>query len=185
MSFTRVGPDSGSLPSWCVTTCSRFRVLLSDKTGVPVVYPVQPEGIWKEITGADFTDYPTSSGEDRYRRGIYTVWRRGNPYPSMINFDAPDRSVCTVNRSRSNTPLQALTLLNDPVYVEMAAEFAKVMESWEGSDREKVVRGFRVAVARQPNANEVEVLMELLQEFQSWFAVAQTLLNLDETITKS
>ncbi len=159
--------------------------LLSDKTGGPVVYPVQPEGIWKEITGADFTDYPTSNGEDRYRRGIYTVWRRGNPYPSMINFDAPDRSVCTVNRSRSNTPLQALTLLNDPVYVEMAEEFAKVMESWEGSERDKVVRGFRVAVARRPSENEVEVLMQLLREHQSWFAVAQTLLNLDETITKS
>lgn len=159
--------------------------LLSDKFGGPVVYPVQPEGIWKEITGADFTDYPTSSGEDSYRRGIYTVWRRGNPYPSMINFDAPDRSVCTVNRSRSNTPLQALTLLNDPVYVEMAAEFAKVMESWEGSDREKVVRGFRIAVARRPSENEVEILMQLFRDHQSWFAVAQTLLNLDETITKS
>ena len=159
--------------------------LLSDKIGGPVVYPVQPEGIWKEISGADFTDYPTSSGEDRYRRGIYTVWRRGNPYPSMINFDAPDRSVCTVNRSRSNTPLQALTLLNDPVYVEMAEEFAKVIESWEGSDREKVVRSFRAAVSREPNKNEVEILMRLLQNHQSWFALAQTLLNLDETITKS
>ena len=160
--------------------------LLSDKIGGHVVYPVQPEGIWKEIFGpVDVNDYPTSLGEDRYRRGIYTVWRRGYPYPSMINFDAPDRSVCTVKRDRSNTPLQALTLLNDPVYVEMAEEFAKVMESWEGSDREKVVRGFRVAVARRPSENEVEVLMELLQEFQSWFAVAQTLLNLDETITKS
>ena len=160
--------------------------LLSDKIGGPIVYPIQPDGIWKEILGPlDVTDYPTSSGEDRHRRGIYTVWRRGNPYPSMINFDAPDRSVCTVRRDRSNTPLQALTLLNDPVYVEMAAEFAKVMKSWKGSDREKVVRGFRVAVARQPSENEVKVLMELLQEFQSWFAVAQTLLNLDETITKS
>ncbi len=160
--------------------------LLSDKIGGPVVYPVQPEGIWKEIFGpVDVNDYPTSLGEDRYRRGIYTVWRRGFPYPSMTNFDAPDRSVCTVKRDRSNTPLQALTLLNDPVYVEMATEFAKAMESWEGSDREKVIRGFRVAVARRPSANEVEVLMELLQEFQSWFAVAQTLLNLDETITKS
>ena len=159
--------------------------LLSDKIGGPVVYPVQPDGIWKEISGADVTDYPTSSGEDLYRRGIYTVWRRGNPYPSMVNFDAPDRSVCTVNRSRSNTPLQALTLLNDPVYVEIAAEFAKGMESWEGSDREKVVWGFRVAVARRPSEYEVEILMQLLQQHQSWFALAQTLLNLDETITKS
>lgn len=159
--------------------------LLSDKIGGPVVYPVQPEGLWKEIPGADVRDYPTSTGEDRYRRGIYTVLRRGNPYPSMVNFDAPDRNVCTVSRDRSNSPLQALTLLNDPVYVEMAAEFTKVIESWEGSDREKVVRAFRVAVSREPNKQEQKILMQLFQERQSWFAVAQTLLNLDETITKS
>ncbi len=159
--------------------------LLSEKMGGPVVYPVQPDGIWEEIPGADVNDYPTSTGEDRYRRGIYTVWRRGNPYPSMINFDVPNRSVCTVQRDRSNSPLQALTLLNDPVYVEMAEEFATVMKSWEGSDRDKVIRGFRVATARQPKEHEVEILMKLLEAQVSWFAVAQTLLNLDETITKS
>jgi hypothetical protein len=160
--------------------------LLSDKIGGPVVYPIQPDGIWKEIFGpVDVNDYPTSSGEDRYRRGIYTVWRRGNPYPSMVNFDAPDRSVCAVKRDRSNTPLQALTLLNDPVYVEMAAEFAKVIEGWEGSDRDKVVRSFRAVVSRQPSKREVKILIQLLEEHQSWFALAQTLLNLDETITKS
>ena len=159
--------------------------LLSDKIGGPVVYPVQPKGLWEEIPGADVNNYPTSEGDDRYRRGIYTVLRRGNPYPSMVNFDVPDRSVCTVQRDRSNSPLQALTLLNDPVYVEMATEFAKTMEAWEGSDREKIVRGFRTVVARQPNRREVKILLDLLEEYQSWFAVAQTLLNLDETITKS
>ena len=160
--------------------------LLSDKVGGPVVYPVQPDGIWKEIFGpVDETNYPTSTGEDRHRRGIYTVWRRGNPYPSMVNFDAPDRNVCTVVRDRSNTPLQALTLMNDPVYVEMAEEFATAIEGWDGSDRDKVVRSFRTAVSRQPSKNEVNILMELFKEHESWFAVAQTLLNLDETITKS
>ena len=160
--------------------------LLSDKIGGPVVYPVQPDGLWKEIFGPlDVSTYPTSAGEDLYRRGIYTVWRRGNPYPSMINFDSPDRSVCTVKRSRSNTPLQALTLLNDPVYVEMATNFAELIGSWNGNDQEKIIRAFRTVVARRPNEGEVNILLELRQKRQSWFAVAQTLLNLDETITKS
>jgi hypothetical protein len=103
----------------------------------------------------------------------------------MINFDASDRSVCTVRRDRSNTPLQALTLLNDPVYVEMATEFAKLIESWNGSDREKLVRAFRKALSRRPNEGEVNILLELRQHRKSWFGVAQALLNLDETISKS
>ncbi len=160
--------------------------LISDKVGGPIVFPVQPDGLWKEIAGPlDVSNYPTSEGDNRYRRGIYTVFRRGNPYPSMINFDAPDRSVCTVKRDRSNTPLQALTLLNDPVYVEMATEFAKFIESWNGSDREKIIRAFRRALSRQPSDDEVTVLLELQQHRKSWFGVAQALLNLDETITKS
>ena len=125
------------------------------------------------------------AGDDLYRRGIYTVWRRGNPYPSMINFDAPDRSTCEVRRDRSNTPLQALTLLNDPVYVEMATEYAKAIESWNGSDRDRVVRAFRRATSRRPSEVEVRTLLELYQKNHSWFAVAQVLLNLDESISKS
>ncbi len=159
--------------------------LLSDKIGGPLVYPVQPEGVWKEIPGADVNRYPTSEGEDRYRRGVYTVWRRGNPYPSMVNFDAPERTVCTTKRDRSNSPLQALTLLNDPVYVEVATELAKKIEHWTGSDREKITRAFRTVLSRKPNERELEILMTLLKERSSWFVIAQTLLNLDETITKS
>ncbi|MEL6110272.1 MAG: DUF1553 domain-containing protein [Planctomycetota bacterium] len=159
--------------------------LLSDKIGGPVVYPVQPDGVWKEIPGADVKRYPTSQGEDRYRRGIYTVWRRGNPYPSMVNFDLPERTVCTTKRDRSNSPLQALTLLNDPVYVEMAIQLAKAIEGWNGSDQEKITRAFRTVVSRKPNEREREILMNLLKQRSSWFVIAQTLLNLDETITKS
>ena len=160
--------------------------LLSKKIGGPVVYPVQPAGLWEEILNVtDMKEYPTSMGDDRHRRGIYTVWRRGNPYPSMVNFDSPDRSVCTAKRDRSNTPLQALTLLNDPVYVEMATKFAATIWSWNGSEREKVIRAFRTAVARQPSDEEVMILLELRRKRGSWFAVAQALLNLDETITKS
>ena len=159
--------------------------LLSDKIGGPLVYPVQPEGLWNEIQNTDVKIYPTSVGEDLHRRGIYTVWRRGNPYPSMINFDSPDRSVCTAKRDRSNTPLQALTLLNDPAYVEMANDFARSIGSWSGSDKEKIVRAFRTAVSRQPSDEEVTILLKLHKKRGSWFAIAQALLNLDETITKS
>jgi Protein of unknown function (DUF1553)/Protein of unknown function (DUF1549)/Planctomycete cytochrome C len=160
--------------------------LLSGRIGGPVVYPVQPDGLWMEILGVmDVKEYPTSAEVDRHRRGVYTVWRRGNPYPSMINFDAPERSVCTARRDRSNTPLQALTLLNDPAYVEMATKFAGIIWSWEGSDREKIVRAFRTAVSRRPTDDELMILLELRRKRGSWFAVAQALLNLDETITKS
>ena len=103
----------------------------------------------------------------------------------MVNFDAPERTVCTTKRDRSNSPLQALTLLNDPVYVEMATELAKAIEGWPGSDREKITRAFRTVVSRKPNKRELEILMSLLKERGSWFVVAQTLLNLDEAITKS
>ncbi|MEM7316941.1 MAG: DUF1553 domain-containing protein, partial [Planctomycetota bacterium] len=160
--------------------------LLINKVGGPVVYPVQPDGLWMEILGVmDVKEYPTSVDSDRHRRGIYTVWRRGNPYPSMINFDAPERSVCTARRDRSNTPLQALTLLNDPAYVEMANEFARRIWSWKGSDEAKIVRAFRTAVSRKPTEEELKILLELRRKRGSWFAVAQALLNLDETITKS
>ncbi|MBL4766453.1 MAG: PSD1 domain-containing protein [Rhodobacteraceae bacterium] len=159
---------------------------MSDQVGGKLAYPVQPDGLWKEIFGPlDEPIYPTSTGADRYRRGIYTIWRRGNPYPSMINFDAPDRSRCTTARDRSNSPIQALTLLNDPVYVEMAIAFSKIIESWDGSDRDKVIGAFRRVVARQPNDTEIETLLELYRKRQSWFAVTQVLMNLDETITKS
>ncbi len=158
--------------------------LLSRKVGGAPVYPQQPSGMWAEIANAAETKYPTSTGEDLYRRGIYTVWRRGNPYPSMINFDATGRSTCVVRRDRSNTPLQALTLLNDPVYVEISNAFAGVIESWQGGAREKIIRAFRRTLARHPTANEIDILLETYHKRRSWFAVSQVLLNLDETINK-
>ena len=89
----------------------------------PPVRPVQPSfGLSAAFGGA--MDWKASEGEDRYRRGIYTTWRRTNPYPSMVTFDAPSREVCTARRSRTNTPLQALVTLNDPVYIEAAQALA-------------------------------------------------------------
>ncbi|MEM6366383.1 MAG: DUF1553 domain-containing protein, partial [Planctomycetota bacterium] len=91
--------------------------LLSSKSFGPPIKPYQPDGLWRKVGGQRYP-YVISPGEDRYRRGVYVVIKRGSPYPSLINFDASSRLACTVQRSRSNTPLQALTLLNDPVYVE-------------------------------------------------------------------
>lgn len=158
---------------------------LSAKIGGPSVYPPQPDGLWKEISGADVTDYPTSEGEDRYRRGLYTFLRRGNPNPMILNFDGSNRSACITKRDRSNTPVQALNLLNDPMFVEMATAFAETIRSWKSSERDKVIRAFRTAVSRRPSDEEVKILLYLRRKQGSWFAVAQALMNLDETITKN
>ena len=93
--------------------------LLSEKIGGPSVFPPQPDGLWQAAFNGDRT-YPTSTGEDRYRRGIYTFWRRTVPPPGMAAFDAPSREICTFRRMPTNTPLQALVTLNDPIYVETA-----------------------------------------------------------------
>src|SRR5207244_3435749 len=98
--------------------------LLSGKIGGPSVYPPQPEGLWQAAFNGERT-WPNSTGEDRYRRGLYTFWRRTVPYPSMATFDAPSRETCTVRRIRTNTPLQAFVTLNDPVYVEAAQALAR------------------------------------------------------------
>ena len=94
--------------------------LLSHKLGGPSVYPPQPDGLWKVAFNGGQNAYPTSKGEDRYRRGIYTFWRRTMPYPSMATFDAPSRESCTLRRLPTNTPLQAFVTMNDPVFVECA-----------------------------------------------------------------
>src|SRR5437667_549607 len=93
--------------------------LLSRKIGGPSVYPWQPDGLWRAAFNGE-RSYPTSTGEDRYRRGLYTIWRRTVPYPSMATFDAPSRESCTFRRLPTNTPLQAYVTMNDPVYVEAA-----------------------------------------------------------------
>ena len=86
--------------------------LLYDKVGGPSVSPYQPAGLWDELTSGD--KYVQSKGTDLYRRGMYTYWKRSIPYPPQLTFDAPNREVCTDSRARTNTPLQALVLLNDP-----------------------------------------------------------------------
>src|SRR5262249_3574321 len=130
--------------------------LLSRKQGGPPIRPYQPEGLWTKV-GGDRVDYVVSPGSDRYRRGIYVVWKRASPYPSFVNFDATARLVCTVKRSRSSTPLQALTLLNDPVYVEAAAALAQRLLSVPtgASDVERIRHAFQLCLARGPLDAEV------------------------------
>ena len=184
--------------------------LLSRKLGGPSVFPPQPEGLWQVVYSGDA--WNTSKGEDRYRRGIYTFWRRTMPHPAMVTFDAPSREFCVVKRSRSNTPLQALNLLNDAAYIEAARALARRMLSDGGhSDEARAAYGLRLCVARKPAKSEVARLTALYREqlahFQNdsddarklagekysaeeaaslaaWTVVANVLLNLDELITK-
>ena len=187
--------------------------LLSHKMGGPPVYPPQPDGIWRHV-GRNAPKYNTSSGTDRFRRGIYVFWRRSAPYPSFTNFDAPDRASCVVRRSRTNTPLQALTLLNDPAYLEIARHLAQRILDLPGmaDDRQRMAQAFQLVVSRQASAEELDTLLEFyrteLVRFQenpkvtsealgtttvaeseqprlaAWLSIANVLLNLDETITK-
>lgn len=183
--------------------------LLSLKQGGPSIRPYQPEGVWSKV-GGDRYDYEVSPGEGQYRRGVYVVLKRGAPYPSFVNFDATARLACVVQRSRTNTPLQALTLLNDPVYVEAATGLAKrVLTSRPDNLEDRLTYAFRLCTARAPEPAELDTLRKLYEqqleanrgddsaakatgvpagidpaEFAAWQAVATTLLNLHETITK-
>ena len=134
--------------------------LLSNQMGGPPVYPPQPAGLWNQA-GRNEPKYTVQTGEKRFRRGIYVIWRRAAPYPSFVNFDAPDRMRCVAQRSRTNTPLQALTLLNDEVYVECAkALAARVMAQHpQGNLRQQIRYAMQLCVAREPTAME-EVTLE-------------------------
>jgi len=135
--------------------------LLSRKKGGPSVHPPQPDiGLSAAFGGG--LDWKTSTGEDRYRRAVYTTWRRSNPYPSMATFDVPSREVCTIRRPRTNTPLQALVTMNDPAYVEAAQALARRMIREGGSTTaDRALRGFRLVIARQPVAAEIDRLVRL------------------------
>lgn len=137
--------------------------LLSYKIGGPSVYPPQPDNLWRAAFNGQRT-YPTSTGEDRYRRGLYTIWRRTVPYPSMATFDAPSHETCTFRRLPTNTPLQAYVTMNDPVYVEAAQALGRrlVKEGGEGLES-KIEFGLKLVLARQPSETEINSLRELYQ----------------------
>ncbi len=139
--------------------------LLNPEMGGPPVKPYQPAGLWEELSGAK---YEQSAGEELYRRSLYTYWKRTVPPPSMTTFDASDRESCTVNRSRTNTPLQALTLMNDITYVEAARKLAERMLLEGGAaPAARIDYGFRRVLARHPRAAETETLQAVLADFVS------------------
>lgn len=185
--------------------------LLSKKMFGPSVRPPRPNlGLRAAFGGS--TDWAPSKGEDRYRRGLYTSWRRTTPYPSMTTFDAPSREFCSVRRLRTNTPLQALVTLNDPVFVEAAQALARRVLSSQSGRNERLEAAMLLVISRPPTKSESEELNRLydqtLRQFQddkvaaqkmafeplgktddfdvaelaTWTVIGNVLLNLDETL---
>ena len=141
-----------------------------DRLGGPSVKPYQPAGYYAQLNFPK-REYQADLGANQYRRGLYTHWQRTFLHPSMKAFDAPSREECTAERTRSNTPLQSLALLNDPSYVEAARAFAERIASGEGSAESKIRRAFHEAVCRRPSASEVQILAELFAESLNRFTV--------------
>jgi hypothetical protein len=142
--------------------------MLSKKMYGPPVRPPQPSLGLTAAFGSS-TDWQTSEGEDRFRRAIYTTWRRSNPYPSMATFDAPNREVCMLRRTSSNTPLQALVTLNDPAYVEAAQSLARHAIQHSNNVDEQIEHAFRRCLVRPPEPAEATALVKLLNESRAHF----------------
>jgi hypothetical protein len=158
--------------------------LLVRKVGGPSVKPYQPAGYWSYLNFPR-RDYVEDTGRDQYRRGLYTYVQRTFPHPSLIAFDAPSREECTVDRPRSNTPQQALVLLNDPTYVEAARKLAeKTLREGGPSDAERLAFAYRRVLGRQPRPAEAEVLLPLLEkhrkQYQADRAAADDLLTMGQ-----
>ncbi len=147
--------------------------LLSPRMHGPPVKPPQPKLGLSAAFGSG-TDWETSSGEDRFRRALYTTWRRSNPYPSMATFDAPNREVCQVRRERSNTPLQALVTLNDPVYIEAAQSLGRQMALTRGPVSDQLQAGFRRCLHRAASPEELTSLTTLLERSRQRFQADAT-----------
>ncbi|MBI2686222.1 MAG: DUF1553 domain-containing protein [Acidobacteria bacterium] len=139
--------------------------LLNGKIGGQSTYPYQPPGIWEEISRGEIFSaqiYKESQGEDLYRRGMYWFWKRTAPPASLSTFDAPDREKCVARRSVTNTPLQALVLMNDPAFVEASRVLAQSVLREAGADNSKrLTLAFRKVTGRTPDAKESKVLGEL------------------------
>jgi hypothetical protein len=168
--------------------------LLNPAIGGPSVRPPQPDGI-SDLTYAGSVRWVESTGPDRYRRGMYIWFQRTSPYPMLMTFDEPDSNVCVVRRERSNTPLQALTLMNDVVFVECAQALGRDLLYSPGTIVEAIALGVKRVLGRPPTAAELDRLTrwhdEALTltkdpspELGAWVAVARVLLNLDEAVNR-
>ncbi|MFP6613288.1 MAG: DUF1553 domain-containing protein, partial [Pirellulales bacterium] len=162
--------------------------LLVGKVGGPSVKPYQPSGLWKPVGfgGSNTATFKQDTGAKLYRRSMYTFWKRTSPPPSLSTFDAPDRETCRVRRARTNTPLQALVLMNDVQFVEAARKFAeRIMLEGGADENAKATFAFRSIVARFPNENEhralTNVYAEYLAEFKKEAGAAESLLKAGES----
>jgi hypothetical protein len=140
--------------------------LLSDKVGGPSIRPYMPKGVWDETSVyGDLLNYKPGKADELYRRTLYTIWKRTAAPPTAMLFDAPSREICTVKRSRTNTPLQALALLNEVTYVEAARKLAERMIVEGGTTpAERLTWAFRRVTCRVPNATELGVLEKGLEK---------------------
>ena len=159
--------------------------LLNEELGGPSVKPYQPEGLWAELTFAD-NSYIRDDGDDLYRRSLYTFWRRTVAPPSMVTFDSADRETCAVREVRTNTPLQALNLMNDVTYVEASRKLGERMMNEGGeTPAERIAYGFTLATARPPRSPESDVLhraySSFLDDFQTDPEAAEELLTEGES----
>jgi hypothetical protein len=136
--------------------------LLSAKMYGAPVRPIRPN-MGLSIAFGGSGDWMTSTGEDRYRRSLYTDTRRSTPYPSFATFDAPNRETCVIRRGRSNTPLQAFVTLNDPVFVETSQALARrLLKEGGGTDESRLSLAFSLCLSREPDASELATLKTLL-----------------------
>ncbi|MBK7641909.1 MAG: PSD1 domain-containing protein [Planctomycetes bacterium] len=159
--------------------------LLDAQLGGPSVFPPQPEGVWTPVYSDD--KWMESGGGDRLRRGLYTFWKRSSPYANFMLFDAPSREGCCPRRARTDTPLQALALLNDPVFVECARALGEWIRHAPGDRDAQLSAGFERCTAREPAPSELAELRKLLDsqpEPMRYTAVGNVLLNLDETLCR-
>ncbi|MDN3658258.1 DUF1553 domain-containing protein [Ferruginibacter paludis] len=184
--------------------------VISNKMFGPSVFPYQPKGIW--LSPWNGAEWVQSKNEDQYRRALYTYWKRSAAYPSMLTFDGVSREVCTVRRIRTNTPLQALTALNDSAYIDLARHFAYRMQTLAGSEVAKQIKtGFKLATHHEIDAGSLQALTNLYKKGYDQFknnadntcemvgginehtnpetaaliVVANAILNLDEVVTKN
>jgi hypothetical protein len=153
--------------------------LLVERLGGPSVKPYQPDGLWKELADSD---YVADSGASLYRRSLYTFWKRTVAPPSMITFDAAGRETCIVRETRTNTPLQALNLMNDVTYVEAARALAqRVIKEAGAAPEDRITLAFRLATARPPRPAERRVLLDGLAQHLATYrkdpAAARKLIN--------
>jgi hypothetical protein len=183
--------------------------LLTEKLGGPSVKPYQPVGLWQDLSGAGYTQ---SKGADLYRRSLYTYWKRTAPPPYMMNFDSPNREQCAVFQSRTNSPLQALNLMNDVTFVEAARKLGeRMMVEGGATARERIAYGYRLVLARMPAPKQAAILERAFTSFAfdgrsvaaylktgesvvragvdpgelaAYASVASLILNMDEAITK-